>query len=393
MPYFGHMAGLEDCTVVYGVTVGISARWLLKGQLRWMAERCGSVMLVCAPGEETEEVGSREGVEVVELPMRRNPSLIADVVSLWRWIRVIRRVKPDIINVSTPKAALLGGLAGWFWRVPRRIYVVRGLRLEGYSGWPRRLLAAAERVTMAVATDVVFVSRSLAKVARDGGLIGRRRAWLVGNGSSNGVPADALAERIGRTDRTQTRRNWGVPADAFVVGFGGRLTVDKGIDTLITAMGDPRLAKNVKLIVVGREEEPGIRSQLRGLSDRIVVLPEQADIAPFLGAIDVLCLPTRREGFPNVVLEAAAAGLPAITTRATGAVDSVIDGKTGWLINVGDAEALVESINQAQASPQLRRDMGEAARQRVLADFRPERIWLGLLDIMEGRPSDDVAAV
>jgi len=357
-----------------------------------MADRY-NVLLVCNPDVAAYDTAHQESVPLIGIPMERKPSLAVDLLGLWRWIMVVRHYRPDITNVSTPKAALLGGLAAWVCRVPRRLYVVRGLRLEGFSGIRRRVLRGLEWLSMAVATDLVFVSPSLAAAARKEGLVGRRRAWLIGDGSSNGIDCHALAERVRQVDCAQVRRDWGLSKDAFVVGYIGRLAVDKGIDILASAMESGHISSSTMLLAVGPSEDERTYTHLHRLGSRVVVLPELDDVAPALAIIDVLCLPTRREGFPTVVLEAGAANVPVITTRATGAVDSVINGQTGWLVDVDDVDGLAKAIRLAQLNPTERTAMGAAAHTRVAGRFAPDRIWAGLVGIMSGSTGSDVTSV
>lgn len=107
-----------------------------------------------------------------------------------------------------------------------------------------------------------------------------------------------------------------------------------------------------------------------------------ADVSRAMLAMDVLCLPSRREGFPTVALEAAAMRLPVVATRATGCGDAVLDGETGRLVDIDDHRGLADAIRDLHSAPEEARRMGERGHQRVLADFRPEAIWSGILAVM-----------
>lgn len=369
--------------VLYGITVGKSASTLLRGQLRWMGDQGWKVTLVTSPDDLAAKAANREGVPLRPVPMRREISLLKDVGSLVRWIRTIRSEMPDVVNVSTPKAGLVGGIAAWICRVPKRIYVVRGLRLEGETGVKAQLLRAAEWLTTRVATDVIFVSDSLATVAGSMGLV-PRRSWIIGEGSSNGVDADAVARRASGAQRTPLRQRLGLDQDSFVAGYVGRLTSDKGIDTLIDAIGHPLLSSGVQFLLIGEAEDAQTRHRIERLGTSISRVGWTDDVWGHLPAIDVLVLPTLREGFPNVVLEAAAAGIPTITTRVTGAIDSVVDGETGLLVDSKDPDGLAKAINSLAMDRDGARHMGARARDWVRREFDPERIWSGLLAVMNG---------
>lgn len=360
--------------LLYSVTVPTSTS-LLRGQLEWMRERGWDVHLVSSDGPELAEVRAA-GVTVHVIEMEREPSPLKDLKALAQWVRLLRGLRPEVLNLGTPKASLLGGLAGWLTRVPRRVNVVWGLRFEGFQGLKRRIFWAIERLTMATATHVLPISDSMLRVLRRERLVGGRRLQpLIGSGSSNGVDAEAIAAGAdGR--RAPMRAQLGIPAEAFVVGYVGRLVHDKGIHTLIDALRSLS-GRDIFCLVLGNEEQGGLAAQLESASN--VVWAGYVD-QPWghLAAMDVLVLPTRREGFPNVVLEAASAGIPTITTRATGAVDSVIDGVTGRLIDVDDARGLASAIEELMADPQRRASMGEAARARARKEFAPEIIWRGL---------------
>lgn len=375
----------SDRKLVVGVTVGASAFSLLRGQLAWFERQGWSVTLVSTPDEMAHRAAEREGVPLVGIPMHRGISPVKDLVALARWLRVLRRLRPAAVSVGTPKAALLGGLAAWLLRVPRRLYVVRGLRLEGSSGPLALILWLMEWATMRLATDVHFVGASLAAEARRRRLVVPQRSWLIGSGSSNGVDAAAVARRVSEVDRVELRDRLGFAPDDVVVGFIGRITRDKGVDTLLQACGSTELDKRARVLLIGSLEEPDLGAMISELTGRVQAVPWTDDVWGYLAAMDVLCLPTLREGFPNVVLEAGAAGIPTITTHATGAVDSVVDGHTGLLIEVGDSVALVDRINRLAVDAELRETMGTAARTRAFAEFNRERIWQGLLEIIERR--------
>lgn len=376
--------------VIYGVTIGGSAFSLLRGQLAWLRERGWDVRLVSSPDDDAYIAAEREGVRFYKLPMTRSITPIHDAIALRRWLKLIDKLKPAAVNVGTPKAGLLGGVAAWLRRVPRRLYVVRGLRIEGTRRSLSWVLWLTEWATMRVATDVLFVSPSLALEAKRRGLLDGRKSWAIGSGSSNGVLAHQVAARAGEVDRVELRERLGLLATDFVVGFVGRITYDKGVDQLINAFSrvtDPR----IRLLCIGEPENEELAAQIGVLGDRVSVVGWTNDLWGHLSAMDVLCLPTLREGFPNVVLEASSVGMPTITTRATGAVDSVVDGVTGFLFDVGDTDALLRHIRTLADDDDLRERMGAAARQRVLTEFQPERIWSGVEEILQGIDEPRVA--
>lgn len=378
---------------MYGVTAGVSAWALLRGQLADMAARGWTVTVVADGDERLELAASREGVRAVPLRMAREISPLQDLKSLVSWLYLLRRERPEVLNVGTPKAALLGAVAGWLTGVPRRIYVVRGLRFEGATGSRRAILVAMERLTIRASTDVVVVSRSVGERMLEVGL-DRRPLLLIGEGSSNGVDGVGLAAKAQAVDPSAVRSELGVSMDRFLVGFVGRITFDKGAAFLADAMqiledrGVP-----ISLVVVGDSEDAAADRHLRSSGAQVTTTGWTDEPWKYIASMDVLVLPTKREGYPNVVLEANACGVPVVTTRATGAIDSVVEGVTGLLVDVDDAPGLADALERLHADPPLRSAMAKAARTRALSDFAPQRIWDGLAAVYRREYSDDVAAV
>lgn len=375
---------------MYGVTAGVSAWALLKGQLADMSRRGWSVSVVASDDARLRAASQREGVRAVPLAMEREIAPVADARSLLAWVCLLMRERPSVLNVGTPKAALLGMLAGALTRVPRRIYVVRGLRFEGTSGRKRALLLAMERLTIWCATDVVVVSRSVGEVMLAAGL-DTRPLLLVGDGSSNGVDAVGIGTRAETVDVTAVRAKFGVDEGDLLIAYVGRLTLDKGAQVLVDALH--RLAErgeSITLMAIGDAESEAAEAILRDPRIDVALTGWTDDPVEYLAAADVLVLPTRREGYPNVVLEANACGVPVVTTRATGAKDSVVDGVNGLLIDVDDAEGLADALQTLHRDEVRRSELATRARERVLTRFEPARIWDGLDSVYRGRPSDDV---
>lgn len=373
----------EDRTVIFSTTTCPGSKSLYRGQLAWMSSRGWIPILVSTPDEHARELAAREQVELRGIPMRREISPLADLVALRRWVSLLREQRPYAVNVGTPKAGLLGSLAAWITRVPKRIYTVRGLRLESESGLRLALLWLAEWLTSAVSTDVIAVSPSLRNELVQRRLVRRDKVQVIGKGSSNGVDADAVAACAQATDPLETRRALGIRDDSFVAAFVGRLGPDKGIDTLLDAaelVGD----RNVEWLLVGRSEDQAAARRVEEAGPAVHWINWSDNVWGLLASADVLVLPTLREGFPNVVLEAAAAGVPAVVTRATGAIDSVIHNETGILIDVGDARQLADSVVALARDRELASRLGKAARRYVNEYFAQEPIWKGVEAVLDG---------
>lgn len=291
------------------------------------------VSVLSAPGEWLNQNGKDQGAEPHAIPMQRGISVLADCVALFRIWRLIGRLKPDIVEFSTPKAGLLGSIAARLCRVPVRIYFLRGLKLETSSGVKRFLLLRAEKLAAYCAQAVVCNSRSLRAKALECGIAGESKLLVLGEGSSNGVDTRRFSPGPSRI-----RELLGIPHDAPVVGFVGRLTRDKGVPELLEAFASLlRSEPGAYLLLVGwfdaSEDELDLAWRKRIESHpRVIHTGFVQDTAPYYRAMDLLALPLWREGFPNVVLEASASGVPVVATNCTGSRDAVVPGVTGLLI-------------------------------------------------------------
>ncbi len=363
------------------IVVGITSPQtclVLGDRLRTLREAGFRVTLVSSPGALLTHTAAQEGVESVAIPMRREIAPFADFVSLLRLFWLLWRLKPEMTEFSTPKAGLLGSMAAMLCGVPSRVYCLRGFKLETSTGLKRRILLAAERLTSACSHVVLCNSDSLRNQALALRVAPEAKLRLLGSGSSNGVDVERFSPGPGIL-----RARLGLPPDAPVVGFVGRLTRDKGLPELVEAFDAILAARpQAHLLLVGWFDasedalDRGLRSRIKN-HPHIHMTGFVADTAPYYRAMDVMVLPTWREGFPNVVLEAAASGIPVVTTLCTGSRDSVVPEVTGLLIPPGYPVAIFEAVLQLLRNPERRCRMGEAARAWVLENYVNGRV-LGL---------------
>jgi glycosyltransferase involved in cell wall biosynthesis len=372
--------------VLYAITHHTSAQNFLRGQLSYMKSQGAEVHLVCGPGPGLLRIQDTDGPTIHVAPTAREIAPLNDLITLGNYIRLIRRTKPHVVNGSTPKAALLVHLAAKVLGVKRRVYVIRGLRSENERGPKRRLLEAMERVTCWAATEVLAVSPSLRDEYLARNLNARRPVTVVGSGSSNGVDTRRFSMNFDL--RANSRARLGLSPTTTVVTFIGRINADKGIPTLVEAIKElPQLSNgNARFLVQGDLEDDRCRVLLEQAKDQITHIP-WGDTKETLAATDILVLPTLREGFPNVILEAASMGIPSITTTATGARDAVIDQVTGILVPPGRPEALRHAIITLLESPSRRLQLGRNAHLRVVDEFAQEEIWSSLYSLYMGVPT------
>lgn len=286
-----------------------------------------SVVAVSSPGDALSEIASREGVKVYPVPMERHIAPFKDLISLWKLITVFRKERPDMVHSITPKAGLLSMMAAWICRVPVRLHTFTGLVFPTSTGFKQKLLIFTDRVTCVCATHIMPESDGV-KNDLINYQITSKPLKVLGYGNIRGinlkyfdrtVEVEKEAEKIRKTDIT-----------TFI--FIGRLVRDKGINELVYAFA--KLNKEypkTRLLLVGRREDkldPLQNQTLREIDNNpaIIATGEQKDVRPWLAASNIFVFPSYREGFPNVVIEAGAMGLPAIVTDINGSREIIIEG-------------------------------------------------------------------
>ena len=365
------------------VTTGSSAN-LLKGQLAHAASRGFEPHLVCSHSDEAASIAASEGVAFHPIEMLREMAPSSDFGAALRLARLLRAIRADVVNAGTPKAGMLGMAAAHLAGVPAKILTLRGIRSETMTGLPRRLVLAAETVSARLADRVVCISPSLKCRAVELGLCDESKMVVVGAGSSNGVDLrrftrSARSEALG----SEILRTRGIPDGAPVVAFVGRLAKDKGIGVLAQAWLHVRTRfPNAHLLVAGRDEattqEERAHIDLLRSDPNVRVLGRVAEVEAVYSVAQLVVLPSRREGFGNVLLEANAMGIPAVASRIPGCVDAIADGLTGTMVERDDALGFALAIERYLGAPELRAAHGKSGRRRAEDSFGPEQIWEGL---------------
>jgi len=378
----GH-EGTSRPKLTFLVTAAVSAAFF-RGQIAYLVANGCDVDFISSPGPQLDATRD-QGARPWAVPMQREIAPLRDLVSLCRLWRLFRRTHPDLVVAGTPKAGLLGTVAARLAGVPRVVYTLHGLRLETTTGWKRCLLWFTEWLTCHAAQEIRSVSSSLRARMIDLGLTTPEHCVVIGSGTSNGVDVGhwrrtSAAEIEGR----ETRDRLGISQTAPLVGFVGRLTRDKGIADLYAAFTRLRsMYPDLRLLLVGGfETGDPVPAELRARIEAdtaVSITGFVTEVAPYYWAMDVLALPTYREGFPGAPLEAQAASVPVVTTDATGAADAILEGITGLRVPVGNADALAAALDRLLRDPQLRSRMGQAGCKWVQEKFARETVWQHLL--------------
>ncbi len=360
-----------------------------RGLIAALREAGCQVGVACSPSDDLPKLAELVGPEHTHgVPIARRITPLRDLRSVRTLAGILRQQRYDLVHAHTPKGGLIGMTAAARAGTPARIYTVHGLASETERGLKRRLIETAERVSCRLAHRVLAVSPSLRTLLTARRICPDEKVTILESGSACGIDL----ERFRRTPElcaaaSGLRVELGIPADARVVGFVGRLVPDKGIHTLVRAFATlAKRAEDLWLLVVGDFEPhrgPLDEDTLKTLANHphIARLPFTEQIERCYAAMDVLALPTRREGLGMVLLEAGALGLPVVATRVTGCVDAVIDGQTGLLVPPEDPVALAEAIERLLDDRELARRLGASARARVEREFSQSRLIRAHLEL------------
>jgi glycosyltransferase involved in cell wall biosynthesis len=314
-----------------------------------------------------------------EIKMAREISIVEDLMALYKWFKALRTIKPDLIMVGTPKAALLGIFASRVLNIKERVYIVHGIRLEGLSGVKRFFVKIAEKITCRLSTSIQCTSRSVKNKLVDLKLAPDSKLIIIGEGSINGINCD-LFKPATELEKRNARTFYSLEQEDIIIGFAGRIVLDKGIRELLLTFKKLSVTfKNVSLVIAGDIDKNDRLSQeiisTLQLTNKVYYLGKIEDMTSFYQALDLFCLPSYREGMPTVNLEAGACGLPVVTSDATGCIDSVVSSKTGLVIKTKDENGLESALRKLIIDQTLRVKYGSAAREFVLANFIQHKVW------------------
>lgn len=364
--------------ICFVVSSTLTARAFLSGHIAALGEHYAVDLAVDA--DDVAELGEIPShAHIVPMPICRKLAPLADLAALAKLYLLFRRERYSVVGSVTPKAGMLAMLAAAMARVPLRTHIFTGQVWATRTGWKRRLLKAADRLIARLATHVLADSPSQRDFMVAERIAAAHKLRVLGDGSICGVDGDRFRPDAAR--RAAVRSAHGIPEEAVVFLFLGRLNRDKGVLDLagaFAALGDPV----AWLLVVG-PDEAALRGEMeRRLGaalarTRFVGYTERPE--DFMAAADVFCLPSYREGFGMVIIEAAAASIPSIGSRIYGITDAIEENVTGLLHRAGDATELAGLMAMLARDAERRQAMGEAARARALRLFSREAVtqaWL-----------------
>lgn len=300
-------------------------------------------------------------IEIIDIPIARKMAPLADLKCLFKLIFLFQKTQYDLLITVVPKAGLLGMLAGAFCKIPARLHIFQGEVWANLNGFKRHLFRHCDQITATLATHVLAVSESERRFLIIEKVVRGSKISVLGKGSIGGVDLDRFSPN--ENARQESRKELGIPSDAMVMIFIGRLVADKGIHELIEAYKrNARMQSNFWLLLVGPDEEGELEKlDLGEFENRVKRVAYTSEPEKYLAAADFLCLPSHREGFGVVIIEAAAMGLPAIASNIYGISDAVLDRVTGLLFEPQNVDDLQKSIYILLSDANLRVALGLAA--------------------------------
>lgn len=366
------------------VAVPLTLRVFMRPHLEAMASRY-SVTVFCAGDASQIIEGLPKAVDFCSIPIQRKISLCSDARALWCLVVLFSRGNYDLVHSITPKAGLLAMCAAFFCRVSFRVHIFTGQVWVTKAGLSRCLLKTIDRLIAAMATHVLADSHSQRQFLVDEGVVPAEKIRVLADGSICGV--DQQRFRPNEKARFPLRRELGLPESSVVALFLGRLTRDKGVLDLAKAfvkIADDH--QNLYLIIVGPDEEglrPALQEIMSPCLDRIRFVDMTSSPEDYMASSDIFCLPSYREGFGSVIIEAAASGVPSVASNIYGLSDAVENGQTGILHRPGDITEIGDAIALLSTDAQMRAEMGARARKRAAEQFSSERVVSAQMDFYD----------
>ncbi len=311
------------------------------------------------------------GTKLLSVTIERKISFIHDLLALINLYRIFKREDFDIIHSVTPKAGLLAMLAGYFSRTPIRVHTFTGQVWATKSGTKRRLFRFFDKVIARAATNILVDSKSQRQFLLQERVVSENKSKVLANGSICGVDVEKFSPN--KSVRARIRNELGINDGALVYLYLGRLSRDKGILDLVHAFSDlSKKYQDIHLVIIGPDED-NLQEEIENIgasSKKKIHIMGYTDIPQeYMAAADIFCLPSYREGFGNVIIEAGATGVPAVGCNIYGVKDAIQDGITGLLYEPRNIKELENKMQRFIDDPALRKRMGKKASEYARNKF------------------------
>ncbi len=366
--------------ILHVVNISFVLPYYIGDQFNYFSAKGVEFFVACSPSAHLEAYSKEKGFQPIFLNILREINPIADLKSILLLKKKIREEKVDLVIGHTPKGAMIAMIASYWAGVGRRIYFRHGIMFETSTGLKKIMLKCIEKLTGLLATKVICVSKSVMQKSEDLKLNNKAKNCLIKQGTCNGINVNKFCKTNVAAEQVRIiKEKYGITDNDFVLGYVGRLVKDKGIAALLDAWEILLTRhKNIKLLLVGPFEERDsitrVQKSYISNSTSIIHTGLVNNLPLYYRLMDVFILPSYREGFPTVVLEASAMELPVITTRSTGCIDSIVEYHTGLFAAI-NGESLAQTIDIYLQDSALRTAHGKNGRHFVEKNFKQEDIW------------------
>jgi glycosyltransferase involved in cell wall biosynthesis len=373
--------------ILHVVNVSFVIPYFLGNQINYFKNKGHDIYIVCSNSNDLISFSKTYNFKYKTIEITRHINLISDAKSFFELSKFISEEKFDVVVGHTPKAALLAMLASFFNYIPQRIYFRHGLMFETAKGIKKNTFKLIEKITSFFSTKVICVSNSILQKSIKLNLSSKNKTILLRKGSCNGIDYETSfnPELLNEDILYSYKSKYNFNKEDIVIGFIGRIVQDKGIVELLEAweiLKNKHL--NLKLLLIGPiEKRDGIDNSLLNkisTDNRIVFTGMIYDINIHYKLMNIFILPSYREGFPTVVLEASSMELPVITTKKTGCIDSIINNITGIFCDL-NPESIVECVEKYILNKNMAITHGKNGRQFVINNFNQTIIWDSLINL------------
>lgn len=375
---------MNKMKICFVTTTSITIRSFLIGQADYLSKHGYDVTVVCNDDSLLKEELPEE-VHYTPIKMKRGLDGIGALKTIYLLYQLFKKERFDIVQYSTPNAALYAATASRLARIRVRLYCQWGIRYVGFTGWKRKLFKLLEKTICSLSTTIEPDSRGNLLFSRAEGLYCDKKSRVVWNGSANGVDLEKFDITKKHDWRAEIRKKHKIAESDFVLGFIGRLNKDKGINELLSAFKRISMKyRNTKLLMVGsKDRNSSLDEELLFWSENnesIIYSGFTTEVEKYIATMNIFILPSYREGFGSVVIEAEAMGIPVIVSDIPGPIDAIQEGETGLVVPKATVDPLVQAIETLMTNNEMYSRLSKNASEFVQQNFEQRKLWKYILE-------------